>query len=494
MCILYNLVGILLLMINRNVRCEVYTSVAVLEDVINTETKIISSIEEYIRLESEKLDHLNRYMKRYQEQNNLALRNIEDYLENPLNIYLLIKRLTVELQAVEDLIGLNNVEKVSSNLDLYKNRTDFPTVQDFNGTIRSLAVMQDVYRLNTSAFASGQLGKFKYDTELSSWDCIQFGNHYYEKEYYNYSHSWFEEGKNRFSRKFNEFGETNAHLNYVQARIKEMDEIFRKNNSLVNHEDRETELFGEHCRKDMTPPIEILSKLKCKYVTNNKPYLLIAPFKVEEISMKPRILRFYNVMSDSEIEKLKELAYSRFETAKISRKGIDLALDSSRLAKVAWISKTTHECVAKISERISDMTGLTTRTSEPLQTSNYGVGGYFKSHWDFAHPKFFNISTLARRNNGNRIATLLFYMNEVSQGGHTVFPLAGVIAKPIKGSAVVWYNLYPSGDADNDTRHAACPVLTGTKWVSNKWLYEYGQEFLRPCELDPHATGYDFFK
>lgn len=51
---------ILLVIVNHTVRCEVYTSIAVLEDVINIETKLISSIEEYIQSENERLDRLNR--------------------------------------------------------------------------------------------------------------------------------------------------------------------------------------------------------------------------------------------------------------------------------------------------------------------------------------------------------------------------------------------------------------------------------------------------
>lgn len=30
-------------------------------------------------------------------------------------------------------------------------------------------------------------------------------------------------------------------------------------------------------------------------------------------------------------------------------------------------------------------------------------------------------------------------------------------------------------------RHSGCPVLVGNKWVANKWLHEFGQEFKRPC-------------
>ena len=37
--------------------------------------------------------------------------------------------------------------------------------------------------------------------------------------------------------------------------------------------------------------------------------------------------------------------------------------------------------------------------------------------------------------------------------------------------------------------HAACPVLVGAKWVANKWLHEFGQEFKRPCELHAMETN-----
>jgi len=45
-----------------------------------------------------------------------------------------------------------------------------------------------------------------------------------------------------------------------------------------------------------------------------------------------------------------------------------------------------------------------------------------------------------------------------------VFLHPGISVKPIKRSAVFWYNLFPSGAGDLRTKHAACPVLVGVKW------------------------------
>lgn len=55
-------------------------------------------------------------------------------------------------------------------------------------------------------------------------------------------------------------------------------------------------------------------------------------------------------------------------------------------------------------------------------------------------------------------------MSDVEQGGGTVFTAINIALHPKKGSAAFWYNLKPNGEGDFQTRHAACPVLTGTKW------------------------------
>lgn len=40
-----------------------------------------------------------------------------------------------------------------------------------------------------------------------------------------------------------------------------------------------------------------------------------------------------------------------------------------------------------------------------------------------------------------------------------------------QGTAVFWYNLFKSGEGDYRTRHAACPVLVGSKWGESKFRF-----------------------
>lgn len=72
------------------------------------------------------------------------------------------------------------------------------------------------------------------------------------------------------------------------------------------------ELYEQLCRGEITAPIEITSKLVCYYENNGKnPFLLFAPFKVEEAYTQPRIVIFHDVIADREIATIKKLAQPR---------------------------------------------------------------------------------------------------------------------------------------------------------------------------------------
>ncbi|KAF4117659.1 hypothetical protein G5714_002212 [Onychostoma macrolepis] len=207
--------------------------------------------------------------------------------------------------------------------------------------------------------------------------------------------------------------------------------------------------------------------LSCRYSTGGgNPRLMYAPVKEEVEWDEPRIIRYHDIISDREIEILKNISRPLLSRSQTGRGTVS----NIRVSQSVFLNE--DENVARISQRIADITGLRTNTSaERLHVQNYGIGGRYEPHYDSVNDE------------NERIATFLIYMSDVETGGATVFPKVGVALKPKKGSAVFWYNLHKNGNVDLNTEHAGCPVFRGNKWVANKWICEFGQEFSRPCSL-----------
>ena len=97
---------------------------------------------------------------------------------------------------------------------------------------------------------------------------------------------------------------------------------------------------------------------------------------------------------------------------------------------------------------------------------NYGLGGAISPHVDernlYPHSRegFSPLNT--------RIMTFMIYLSDVEIGGNTVFPQVDLSIKPIKGSALLWFNISPRMHFDSRLLHIGCPVVYGNKWIANK--------------------------
>ena len=78
---------------------------------------------------------------------------------------------------------------------------------------------------------------------------------------------------------------------------------------------------------------------------------------------------------------------------------------------------------------------------------------------------------------GNRLRTVLVYLNDVEEGGGTGFDSLSeydgeVIVEPKIGKMVVFTNVNDDGSLNKNSRHAGLPILKGEKWAFNLWLRE----------------------
>ena len=97
----------------------------------------------------------------------------------------------------------------------------------------------------------------------------------------------------------------------------------------------------------------------------------------------------------------------------------------------------------------------------------YRPGAEYKPHHDYFDPAQPGMAAVLKRG-GQRVGTLVMYLNTPQQGGATVFPDAGLEVAPVRGSAVFFS--YDRPHAITKTLHGGAPVLAGEKWVATKWL------------------------
>jgi prolyl 4-hydroxylase len=62
----------------------------------------------------------------------------------------------------------------------------------------------------------------------------------------------------------------------------------------------------------------------------------------------------------------------------------ELETANYRISKSAWLRGEEHHHVDSVNRRVEALTGLTVDTAEELQVVNYGIGGHYEPHFDFA--------------------------------------------------------------------------------------------------------------
>ncbi|XP_078684017.1 prolyl 4-hydroxylase subunit alpha-1-like [Branchiostoma floridae x Branchiostoma belcheri] len=238
------------------------------------------------------------------------------------------------------------------------------------------------------------------------------------------------------------------------------------------------------CRHEIHPRPDVQARLKCRYQSNGNPYLLLGPVKTEVLSKKkPEITMFYDVITDEEAQTIKDRAVPKMFRSRIGN-SISEVESHIRISQQAWLHDKDDEVVARVSRRIGLFTGLNTSptSTELLQVLNYGLGGQYEPHHDYMTAEEKMWGTIL----GNRMATFLLYLNGVTAGGATVFPVVNVTVPVVKNAGLLFMDLLRSGRGDENSLHAGCPVVIGSKWIANKWIHEGGNEFRRKCGLNPN--------
>ena len=118
---------------------------------------------------------------------------------------------------------------------------------------------------------------------------------------------------------------------------------------------------------------------------------------------------------------------------------------------------------------------LPPENAEGLGVLHYRTGDSYTPHVDYLADTPENSAQLAAR--GQRVTTLLVYLNQDFDGGETAFPRLDVSFKPPAGSALIFHNVDAQARTDPHTLHTGRPPTQGEKWLISKW---FRSKALRP--------------
>ncbi|KAM3718280.1 Prolyl 4-hydroxylase subunit [Dirofilaria immitis] len=469
-----------------------------------------------------------------QERNDKAIQGGEEAIRHPVNAFLLIKRMTANWNKAVKIMQNNSADDTVRNMFAQRaiKHINYPTEEDLLGAVIGLLRLQDTYEMDTKDIAEGKILNSQMRTvALTAGDCFEIGRVAYKANDYYHTIMWMQEARERVEKEIiptanledileylafslykqgnlkrallltDEFYRMNPNRPLAKASVKWYEDLLedrgvqsidmRRNIPSINNErpidlDEGAMLMYEAlCRQEVPLNTKIQSQLYC-YYKMDRPYLRLAPFKVEIVRQNPLVVLFYDIVSDEESRIIEMLATpkARLLERPLFRNRLTGKCKPTifRVSQNARLSPMEHEIFKHIDRRLELATNLDLETAENIMTHNYGIGGHYEPHIDCLNRG--NQSCKSYFEIGDRIATVLIYMTEPEIGGRTVFTSNPKISVPCtKNAALFWYNLMRTGEIDMRSRHAACPVLTGIKWAVTKWFRERGQEWSRPCGL-----------
>jgi len=207
-------------------------------------------------------------------------------------------------------------------------------------------------------------------------------------------------------------------------------------------------------------------------LAGSPPALVVGGHAVRVLmSLKnPRIVVFGGLLSDDECDALVALAQPRLmrsETVDNSTGGSEV--NAARTSDGMFFERGETALIDRIEQRIAALVNWPLENGEGLQILHYRPGAEYRPHHDYFDPTHPGTATILKRG-GQRVGTLVMYLNTPLRGGATTFPDITLEVAPIKGNAVFFS--YDRPHAVTRTLHGGAPVVEGEKWVATKWLRE----------------------
>lgn len=326
------------------------------------------------------------------------------YYTNPLNAFLMIKRATTDVELIGNRFP-NESREFLQNVDHSR-----PDGKDLLGAVEGLLRLQFFYKLKTKDFANGIIDGDRTRLPLSVHDLFVIGEEAlkidgqesFALEYLELVWQGLKKGldiDNEVSEKnllldlisiyknVGSYGKALETLNELTSKFAETARdryfAFLKKSFLdksekygskatvvdpfsdhfvhdgVFSDSKDRIIIGKMCRGDQLKSSQETSTLRCRYRSTND-FTKLARFKVEEVNLNPYMILFVDVVSDAEIEFLKQSSKSKRGPGTITDFDLQQKVSSRRTAQISWHNRNDNAIFRRLSRRVevSEVTSL----------------------------------------------------------------------------------------------------------------------------------------
>ncbi|MBL4789127.1 MAG: 2OG-Fe(II) oxygenase [Kordiimonadaceae bacterium] len=142
----------------------------------------------------------------------------------------------------------------------------------------------------------------------------------------------------------------------------------------------------------------------------------------------------------------------------------------SRTNEVSWLNHDFNAATNRVSKRIAGLVGLPLAHAEKFQVIHYKEGAEYRPHFDAFLPSTPQ-GKRVMENGGQRLISVLGYLNTPALGGGTLFPKLDLTIPAELGKILVFHNCYAGAyERHADSLHGGNPVEAGEKWAFNLWF------------------------
>ena len=203
--------------------------------------------------------------------------------------------------------------------------------------------------------------------------------------------------------------------------------------------------------------------------------------KLVKLNDKPLIFTLEGLLSEKEINHVLELSKDKLKRSQTGDPD-NSVISEYRTSDSCFVETKEDEIAELLKDKISLLLNIHKSWFDTwFQIVHYDKNKEYKAHTDPI------LSINKEHSMYHRRYTCLFYLNDVEEGGETVFPKLGLMNKPKKGKLLFFENYKKDGDklvVHPFSEHSALPVIKGEKWAFTQWIHSPIE-----CDLDYNVLG-----